>query len=67
MTRALVVDVSIFARFKVNCEVMPQHSLPNFKLAISRHRKELRRAQPWPVCKSATAYEGHTLNDLLSF
>jgi len=34
-------EVCIFARSKVNCEVMPLHSFANFKLIMSRHRKEL--------------------------
>jgi len=36
------LDVCIFARFEVNCEVMPLRSFANFKLVMSRHRKELR-------------------------
>ena len=45
VTRALVLDVSILGRFKVNCKVMPLHSFANFKLAMSRHRNELRGVQ----------------------
>jgi len=42
------LDGCIFARFKVNCEVMPLHNFANFKLVmnfkliLSRQRKELR-------------------------
>ena len=44
MTRALVIDVCVFARFKVNCESIPLRSLANLKLVMSVHRKELRGA-----------------------
>jgi len=33
-------DVCIFARFKENYEVMPRRSFANFKLRMSRHKKE---------------------------
>jgi len=36
-----VVTVCIFARIKVNCEVMHLHSFANFKSILSRHRKGL--------------------------
>jgi len=36
--------VFIFARFKVNCVVTTGRSFANFKLIMSRHRKELRGA-----------------------
>jgi len=55
VTRALFLDVRIFARFKVDCEVMPLRSFANFKLVMSRHMKELRRThktrgpRPWPI------------------
>ena len=51
VTSALVLDISIFARLKVNCEVM----LANFKLLNESSRKELRGAvkarvhRPWPI------------------
>ena len=58
------LDICIFARFKANCEVTPLRSFANFKLLMSRHRKELRgppkardpRPWPiWPMRKSVTA------------
>ena len=45
MTRlARVLGVSIFAGFKVNCEVMPLHSFANFKLG-----RVARGPRPWPM------------------
>ena len=38
------LDVCIFARFEVDCEVMLQRSFAIFKLIMSRHRNELRGA-----------------------
>jgi len=38
------LEVCIFARFEVNCEVMFLRSFAIFKLIMSRHRKELRGA-----------------------
>ena len=38
------LDVCIFARFEVNCEVMLLRSFTIFKLMMSRHREELRGA-----------------------
>ena len=38
------LDVCIFARFEVNCEVMLLRSFAIFRLIMSRHRKELRGA-----------------------
>jgi len=55
------LDVCIFARFKVNCEVMPLHSFAIFMLIMSRYRKELcgapkaRGPRPWPMHKSVTS------------
>ena len=63
--RNIGLDVCIFTRFKVNCEVMPLRSFANFKLRMSRHRKNCARPQkargpgPWPIWpmrKSVTAY-----------
>jgi len=42
VTGIISLDFCIFARFKVNCEIMPLRSFPNFKLVMSRCRKELR-------------------------
>jgi len=39
-----IQTVCIFARFKVNCEVMTLLSFANFKIVMSRHRKEWRGA-----------------------
>jgi len=36
------LDVCIFVRFKVNCEIMLLRSWAIFKLIMSRHRNELR-------------------------
>jgi len=61
VTRDIVLDVCIFARFQVHCEVTPMRSFADFKLVMSRHRKESRgvpQAQcprPWPMRKSVTA------------
>jgi len=64
--RTTDLDIYIFARFKVNYEHMPLRSSANFKLVLSRHRKELRGApkdaspRPWPIWpmrKSVTGYE----------
>jgi len=55
VTRAVVLDVCIFARFKENCEVMPVRSFVNFKLVMSHHGKELCKvpkawgSKPWPI------------------
>jgi len=47
------LDVCIFIRFKANCEVMPLRNFANFKLVMSRQRKELRgapkSAEPWAM------------------
>ena len=42
LTKSLEMFFCIFARFKVNCKVMPLHSFANLKSIMSRHRKELR-------------------------
>ena len=42
-----------FCSYQVNCEVMPLRSFPNFKLAMSSHRKELRGA--WAIAYLAYA------------
>ena len=39
------LDVCIFSRFKVNCDVMSLRSFAKFKLIMSRHRNELRGHQ----------------------
>jgi len=44
------LDVCIFARFKVNCELVPLLSFAVFKLIVSRHRKELRGALGHGLC-----------------
>jgi len=59
-----IQTVCIFARFKVNCEVMTLLSFANFKIVMSRHRKEWRGAPKawgpmpawpvWPVRKYVT-------------
>jgi len=38
VTSALVLDVCIFACFKVHCKVMPQRNFANFKLVMSRRK-----------------------------
>jgi len=38
------LDICIFARLNVHCEIMPLRSFANFELVMSRYRKELRRA-----------------------
>ena len=43
-------NVCIFAGFKVNCKVMPLRSFADFKLIMSRHRKDLRGALGHGLC-----------------
>jgi len=45
VTVMISLDICIFARFKVNCEVMPLRSFSKFKLVMRRHKKVLRGAQ----------------------
>ena len=45
VTVLISLDVCIFARFKVYCDVMPLRSFPNFQLVMSHYRKELRGPQ----------------------
>ena len=53
-------DICTFARFKVNCKVMPLRSFANFNVITSRHRKKLHGApklwgpRPWPMRKFVT-------------
>ena len=53
--------------FQNNCEVIPLCSFANFKLIISRDKKELRWAQkardprPWPMRRSVTGNIGRFL------
>jgi len=42
VTRALVLNICIFIRFKLICEFMPLRCFTNSKLVTSRHRTELR-------------------------
>jgi len=56
------LDICIFARFKVNCEVMPQRSFANYcKFILSRHRQlcgasKARGPKLRPMRKSVTGY-----------
>jgi len=52
VARALVLDVCIFARFKVNCEFVLLRSLANFKFVMSRHGKKLRGALGHGLCEN---------------
>jgi len=53
-------SLQLHFRIKVNCEVMPLRSFPNFKLAMSHDRNELsgapnaRGPRPWAMRKSVT-------------
>jgi len=52
-----LLDVCIFARLKVNCEVMPLRIFANFWLTMSGHRKDLRGAPKARGSRPWLAYE----------